>query len=499
MKFALLWIFFALSTTIYAQYPEFETRKSEVEAHLRFLASDDLKGRRTGEAGNFLAARYIAEYFNAFGAKPITYGNNSYLQQWPLESVTPPVSGGLMVGKTTYEFKKDFMLLGGSPINTKTTAVFAGHGWVDLEKGMDDYKNLDVKGKVVFVISGLPDDNSPNAAFRSIPVKRKMAEERGAVALIELYRIGFPWGFALQFFSRESHRLGDENAGENSQLPYGWLKEKGNDPVADMVKGSTQKILLSSSGGNQSTQMVPNVAAVIQGSDPELSNEYIVLSAHFDHVGVGKNGGGAVTPEDSIFNGARDNAFGTSALLLAARCFAEAPAKRSIILIAFNGEEMGLLGSRFYADKPLIPLEKVIFNLNADGAGYNDKESISAIGYGRTGTDDIITAAANTFGLKVIPNPVPEQNLFDRSDNVSFAAKGVPSLCLSPGVTSFDEELMKYYHQVADNPDSVDTDYLLLYCKSFVQIARMIADNPQRPEWKSGDKYEEAGKKLYKK
>ena len=499
MKFAFLWIFTALSATAFAQFPEFETRKSEVEAHLRFLASDDLKGRRTGDPGNYLAARYLADYFNAYGAKPVGSENKTYFQNWPLETVTPPANGSLVIGKTEYEFRKDFMLLSGSALNAKTTAVFAGHGWVDTEKGHDDYKNLDVKGKVVFVISGLPDDGSPNSAFRSIPVKRKLAEERGAAALIELYRLGFPWGFALQFFARESQRLGEDESEGNSKLPYGWLKEKGNDPVAAMVKGTPQKILFSSSGGQQSTKMVPNVVAVIPGSDPELSKEYIVLSAHFDHVGTGKNGGGAFTPEDSIFNGARDNAFGTTALLLAARCFNEAPPKRSVILLACNGEEMGLLGSRYYAEKPLIPLEKVVFNLNADGAGYNDTEAVSAIGYGRTGTDEIITNAANSFGLKVIPNPVPEQNLYDRSDNVSFAAKGVPSLCLSPGVTTFEEELMKYYHQVADNPDSVDMDYLLRYCKSFVHTARLIADNPNRPQWKSGDKYEDAGKALYKK
>lgn len=499
MKLSLLVILLFCSMTTYAQFPEFETRQSEVEGHLRFLASDDLQGRRTGEPGNFLAARYLADYFKAYGAEPAASSSSGYFQYWPLETVSPPANSSLVMGKTTYENRKDYFLLSGDPINVKTSAIFAGHGWVDTEKGQDDYKNLDVKGKVVFVISGLPEDSSPNTAFRSIPVKRKLAEERGAVALIELYRLGFPWGFALQFFARESQRVGDSDTSNASTLPYGWLKEKGDDPVASMVKGTPQKISFSSAGGRVSTQMVPNVVAVIQGSDPELSKEYVVLSAHFDHVGTGKKGGGAFTDSDSIFNGARDNAFGTTALLLAARCLSESRPKRSVLLLGCNGEEMGLLGSRYYAGQPLIPLENVIFNLNADGAGYNDTEGISSIGHGRTGTDELIQSAAARFGLKVIPNPVPEQNLFDRSDNVSFAAKGVPSLCLSPGVTSFEEELMKYYHQVADNPDSVDMAYLLKYCKSFVHTARLIADSPEKPQWKEGDKYEEAGKALYQK
>ncbi len=494
----LLLLLCLVTSSAKTQAPESHIPLYETTAHINFLASDELQGRRTGAPGNFVAARYIAEQFRAYGVQPLPNAQD-FFQLWPLESVVPPSGAVLTVGKQAYEYRKDFILLSGKALQFKGNAVFAGHGWVDATSGHDDYKGLDVKGKVVFAASGLPDDNNLMTAFNSASTKQKLAEERGAVALIELYRLGFPWPFALQFFGRPSHRIGEENPQSTGNLPYGWLKEKGNDPIAALVKGTAQKVILSSSGGSHSTQLVTNVVGVIEGTDPVLKNEYVLLSAHFDHVGTGQDGGGAFTAEDSIFNGARDNAFGTTALLAAARVLAQNPPKRSVILLACNGEEMGLLGSKYYADHPLVPLQQTIFNLNADGAGYNDTEHVSVVGFGRTGTDELLIQAAEDFGLKILPNPMPEQNLYDRSDNASFAAKGVPSVCISPGITAFDQQLMRYYHQTADHADSIDMAYLHKYCQTFARMARLLADSPQLPTWKAGDKYEKAGKALYSK
>ncbi len=158
---------------------------------------------------------------------------------------------------------------------------------------------------------------------------------------------------------------------------------------------------------------------------------------------------------------------------------------------------MGLLGSQWYAENPLIPLEKTIFNFNTDGAGYDDITGISLIGANRTGIDPQVEAAASAFGKKVINDPAPEQGLFDRSDNVSFAAKGVPALSFSPGITGFSDELFKYYHQVTDNPETINMAYLKEYCQAFTLAARLIANRDTRPYWVDGDKYREAGDKLY--
>jgi Zn-dependent M28 family amino/carboxypeptidase len=166
--------------------------------------------------------------------------------------------------------------------------------------------------------------------------------------------------------------------------------------------------------------------------------------------------------------------------------------------LAVTGEEVGLLGSQYYASQPLVPLENTIFNLNTDGAGYNDITKVSMLGFGRTGTDQELENAAAAAGLSIIADPAPEQGLFDRSDNVSFARMGVPALTLSPGFQSFDAEIQKYYHQVTDEADSIDFEYLYKYCKVFVEAARNIANMETLPFWKEGDKYEQSGKDLYK-
>ena len=230
-------------------------------------------------------------------------------------------------------------------------------------------------------------------------------------------------------------------------IPYGWLREQDGKMAKELIEGKKLKITLSSSGYIRKRVKSQNVVGLIVGRDSILKNEYLVLSAHYDHVGTGKNGGGAFSAKDSIFNGARDNALGVTALLTAVKGLSKEPPKRSVLFLALTGEESGLLGSKYYAENPLIDLNKTVFDLNSDGAGYNDIQSISIIGMGRTGTDEQIIEGAKAFGLKVIADPAPEQNLFDRGDNVSFARKGVPAVNFSPGITGFTNELMAYYHQ----------------------------------------------------
>jgi Zn-dependent M28 family amino/carboxypeptidase len=290
---------------------------------------------------------------------------------------------------------------------------------------------------------------------------------------------------------------GDEESPEASNLVYGWIKEENGGFVTAISNGEQNSVKIKSSGAISTSKPSKNVIGVIEGTDPVLKNEFLLISAHYDHVGVGKQGSSFFTAEDSIFNGARDNGIGTVALLSAAKSLAQSPPKRSVIFLAFTAEEMGLLGSSYYTEHPLIPLKQTIFNLNSDGAGYDDIEAISIIGYDRVGVIEEFNLAANKFGLRIIADPAPEQNLFDRSDNVNFAAKGIPAPSVSPGTTGFTEEIAKYYHQAIDNPESIDYDYLLVFCKTFSYMARLIADKDKAPQWSQGDKYEEAGKKLY--
>ena len=257
-------------------------------------------------------------------------------------------------------------------------------------------------------------------------------------------------------------------------------------------------IKVKTDGGTITKRPTQNVIGFIEGTDPKLKDEYVMMTAHFDHVGVGKAGDPNVTEDDKVFNGARDNAIGTTAIMSAARILAQNPPKRSILLIAFTAEEIGLVGSKYYADNPWLPLNKCIFNLNIDNGGYNDTGIVTVIGLERTGAKEELEMATKAFGLGVIDDPAPEQGLFDRSDNVNFAAKGIPSPTFSLGFTSFDKEILKYYHQITDEAESVDFDYVLKYCQSYAYAAELIANLRKQPKWEKGDKYEAAYKKLYK-
>jgi Zn-dependent M28 family amino/carboxypeptidase len=244
--------------------------------------------------------------------------------------------------------------------------------------------------------------------------------------------------------------------------------------------------------------MARNVLGWIEGTDPMLKNQFIVLSAHYDHLGVATRPVEEEGKTDSIYNGARDNAIGVAAVLAAARYFVQHPPKRSVLFIAYTGEEIGLRGSRYFAEHPLIPLNKLVYNLNIDNASYNDTTIVSVIGLGRTSADQHIQDACASYGLKALPDPEPAQNLFDRSDNVSLAVKGIPAPTYSLGMRKFDDEINKRYHRLSDEVGNLDTRYAMKYIKAFILAAQMIADDVAQPTWAPNDKYEAAWKALFK-
>lgn len=480
------------------ELPEFKLKKEVTEKHLRYLASDELMGRRTGAPGNDLAAAYIRDLYKSYGIEPAP-GTDDYYQYIDFANVAGPAEANFIIGDEEYKQGDNLMILSGDAAAIDAPMIFVGHGLVDEKKGYDDYKDLDVKGKVVVVLPGTAESSDPMVIFETMRPKMALAAEKGAVGLIELYRISFPWGFFTNYFGKPSLRLARAEESESlDQLTYGWLKEDDLAVMNELRKGNLELTMKGSHSGSISIKLrSQNVVGFIPGTDPELEDEVIVLTAHYDHVGTGKDGGSYFTEEDSIFNGARDNAMGTVALLSAAKSLSQEPPKRSVLVLALTAEEVGLLGSQYYVNNPLIPLSKTVFNLNADGAGYNDKTMVGVIGYGRSGTDEEVTKGATTFGLTVSENPAPAQNLFDRSDNVSFAKNGIPALNMSPGFVDFDAEINKNYHQVTDEADTIDFDYLLKYCKAYAHTARLIANKAERPMWKEGDKYQEAGKNLY--
>lgn len=244
---------------------------------------------------------------------------------------------------------------------------------------------------------------------------------------------------------------------------------------------------------DSSVVQAKNVIGMIEGSDPDLKDEYILLTAHYDHVGVGP----ATAEGDSIYNGARDNAIGVATVLAAGKYFANHPPKRSVILALWSAEELGLIGSGYFSENPAVPLHQVVYNLNIDGAGYNDTSKVTIIGLERTEAESIFQSSSQEFGLEAIPSPVPELGLFNRSDNVHFARKGIPAPTFSPGFTAFDEDIQYYYHQPTDESDTIDFEYVTNYAKAYVLSAERIANADEAPFWISGDSYESAGVELY--
>jgi hypothetical protein len=226
-----------------------------------------------------------------------------------------------------------------------------------------------------------------------------------------------------------------------------------------------------------------NVIGWVEGTDPALKNQYIVLSAHYDHIGMASQPKMEDGKADSIFNGARDNAIGVTAVLNAARYFSIYPPKRSILFILFTAEEMGLIGSRYFSENTLVPLKKIVYNLNCDNGGYNDTTIVTVVGLGRTSADEDIKKACEAYGVKATPDPVPELNLFDRSDNLNLAIKGVPAPTFGMGFTGFDSVVRKRYHQLSDEVSTFNLTYALTYVKSYILAAKNIADNPRQPTW----------------
>jgi Zn-dependent M28 family amino/carboxypeptidase len=222
-----------------------------------------------------------------------------------------------------------------------------------------------------------------------------------------------------------------------------------------------------------------NVIGYIEGSDSGMKNEFVLLCAHYDHLGAGRFKGSSDT--DIIFNGARDNGMGTVALICAAKAFSIKPTARSIVFIAFTGEEEGCLGSQYFVENPLLPLDKIVLVLNNDGGGFNDTNLIRIAGLERYSLKKIIIEAVDKHKLSVLPYPSELQYLYELSDNMPFVRKGVPAITVSPGFDEVDDKILKYIHTVEDEADDTfNYSYLLKFTRAYISIARTIADTPYR-------------------
>ncbi len=459
-----------------------EVKKEDLESHIYFLASDEMRGRMTGTQENLIAARYIAEQLKVNGVKPVP-GSDTYFQQVSLVKAQPPKVGTLSVGDSLFNIWDDLIFI------TATDAKITGE-LIYLNFGLEeDFEGKDVKGKIIIAKAG--DGGKSRSSYGLTKKKLAMARDKGALALVELYRPSrIPWKLLINYLSGDRFDLdgGQEIEAYNSI----WLVDEG--ALLDYFKSMEgQSVTINVKGSAQERVKVPNVVGYIEGTDPKLKDDYIMISAHFDHVGVKP----VLAGEDSIWNGARDNGIGVANMLNTAKYFAQHPPKRSIAFLACNAEEVGLLGSQWYSENPTIPLKNTVFNFNTDTGGYDDISKVTIVGFNRTNVTPFLIEGAEKFGLEAIDDMFPEENFYDRSDNVSFAAKGIPAISYGPGVVENADEINKYYHQPTDEANTLDYDYLIKFSRAYIYTLGKIANAEMKLWWTPEDKYEEAGKKLY--
>lgn len=448
-----------------AHLPEASFDAAKSREQITFLASDELLGRMTGEAGLDTAAAYIARHFKAFGLKPNPQ-TGTYYQPFTVYSTSTSAVG--TVGGTN-----TVAVLSGIATDGSFAAVYVS----DMTDSI--LKITDVRGKIV--VSDFPSAGSFQARLAQSTRVRAQLQQAGAAGWVQ-WLSGEPGVARIAAFMRNMSSL---------EAPPTMLHI-----IADASgKVNSGDIRIQTPGARLNELKTQNVVGILEGSDPVLKNEYVLLMAHYDHIGARRT---ATNANDTIFNGARDNAMGVVAMLHAAEAFSKVRTKRSLIIVPVSAEEMGLIGSRYYVENPIVPLNKTVYVSNIDGAGYNVTDAVTVIGLERTSASAHYKTAAAAYGLRIWDDPAGEQGLFNRSDNVNFARKGIPAPTFTAGFTAFDDSIMKFYHQPADEADeNFDFDYLHTYVSIFVYATRLIADDPSRVTWVAGDTYEPAFKQLF--
>lgn len=497
--------------------------QSAMKAHVLFLASDAMRGREAGSPEYDIAANYVAAQFYAAGLRPAGDAG-SYLQKVPLVGYKPADKGQLSIGGTPLVFGEDY-LPGPNPMRADTQVdapvVFVGYGLVAPSIKRDDYAGVDVRGKIVALVSGAPDglNGEERAHFGSTANKAVTAMGKGAVGVIVLET---PASAKVRPFARSvSHwdetRMTWANADGTGHIaapttpslaslsmagakklfagaPASWDKTAaalaGKRPFKAVTLPNPLSVRLK-------TEVKPvtsyNVAGMLPGSDPQAGKEVVVLTAHLDHVGVGTAVNG-----DPIYNGAMDNAVGIASLIEEAKRFkasGKAP-RRSILFLAVTAEEKGLIGSDYFANNPTVPKANLVANVNLDMPIITYKfTDVIAFGSDRTTLGPIVRKAATDAGATFSPDPMPEQGLFVRSDHYRFVQQGIPSVFLWPGTggegkAAVDAFLSTHYHQPSDDLQqmpAIDWASGVRFIDVNYQIAREIADAPQRPAWNKGD------------
>ena len=511
-----------------------EVSADRVKAHVAYLASDRLEGRGPGTRGEFLTTEYLATQFEKAGLKPMGK-RGTYFQPVPLvRVVTSPKSTLRAVkGDKTLDIPCEEGFSGTSQTQKEleefdAEAVFVGHGITAPEFAWDDYKGIDVKGKVVVLFTNEPPSDDPKffggkalTYYGRWTYKYEEAARRGAKACFIIHTnetAGYPYSVvrpldgaqlkreagqpALAFAGWLTSRQGDKLLGLSGRTVEGALKEadtKGFEAYSLGVK-------LKGHFPTRVEKMISNnVVGMVEGSDPKLKSEAVVFTAHWDHLGVGR-----AVLGDAIYNGAADNATGCGLLIELARAWsAQKPRpKRSAIFLAVTAEEKGLLGSLYYSRNPLVPLGKTALNLNFDMIlPLGVPESVVVTGAERTTAWPAVQAAAKKNRLEIEADQRAHLGIFYRSDHFSMAQAGIPAFSVSAGMKiagkpkdfaakALKEFNDKAYHSPQDElKPEWDFSGFPVLGRFALDVARAVADADRLPTWNPGDEFRPAREK----
>jgi Zn-dependent M28 family amino/carboxypeptidase len=506
--------------------------------HVRFLASDALEGRGPATRGDALAQTYLATQFETLGLRPV--GTDGYRQPFDLVGITGnPAALTFKRNADTLvtNFHTDMIAVSGHQLTQsrvdKAEVVFVGYGIVAPEYGWNDFKGVDVKGKVLLVMNNDPEDDAGLFAGKTRlwygrwDYKYEQAMKQGAVGCLIIHTTpsaGYPWQVVQTSWTGEQFDL-PASAASPLQVK-GWLTEEASRKLVamagkdlDALRAQAQSrdfkavplgVLMSTSFTNAvAKKSTANVLGVLPGSDPKRADEWIVITAHHDHLGLKTNG---AKGEDVVYNGAVDNASGVAALLTLARALSTAPKApgRSVLFAAVAAEEQGLLGSQFLVEHPPVPHGRMAANVNIDGLNiWGRTRDVSVIGYGKTSIDGVLTSLAKAQGRVVKPDALSDRGFFYRSDQFNFAKAGVPATYFSSGHVFVDrpenwgrEQREKWestrYHQPSDELDaSWDLSGAVEDVRLVYQLVMKLGDAPSMPTWTRGDEFEAARLKSF--
>ena len=511
--------------------PANEIKELNLHKHIEILASDEFEGRGPGSAGGEKTKLYLKEEFKKMGQPSI---KGDYNLEVPLSKMTVDLNSSfLSISKydkarileagpeTVYWTKR---VVEGVSVRT-SELVFVGYGIVAPEYGWNDYKNLDVKGKTAVMLINDPGfwtedpdlfNGKSMTYYGRWTYKFVEAARQGAEAVLIIHDTApaaYPWQVVETSWAGKQIDLKREDMGRNRVKIEGWITSE----VAEDIFGQANldlKALKQAAlkAAFQSVEMTGltldaalnnkvefsishNVAAVKNGY--KKPNEYILMMAHWDHLGIKEDQSG-----DNIYNGAVDNASGTAGLLELANYFSKVESERSLLFLAVTAEESGLLGSQYFAEYPPIKLSNIVAGYNFDASlPVGKTRDVIVVGYGASELGDILKAELDKVGRYIVPDPQPEKGFFYRSDHISFAKKGVPMLYADSGFDKIDggkeagrafgdEYTAKYYHQPSDeyDPDwdlSGFADQLTLTTK----MVKYLADSDRWPEWYEGNEF----------